>query len=65
MRLACSTVKAERRADDGGDESTKSKVRIFTVGEHGQNVEILNRILRHVEIRRFEKCGIGERHFAG
>jgi hypothetical protein len=39
----------------------KSEVRIVTIDEHGQNAEI--RILRHIEIQRFKKCGLGRKRF--
>jgi hypothetical protein len=41
----------------------KSKVRIFTVGEHGQSAETLNGIFRHVKIQRLKKCGLGGERF--
>jgi hypothetical protein len=43
---------------EGNHESTWRKemqAQIFTGDEHGQNAEILEGILRHIEIQRFEK----------
>jgi hypothetical protein len=37
----------------------KSQVHIFTGDGRGQNTEILDGILRHIEIQRFNKCGLG------
>jgi hypothetical protein len=41
----------------------KSKVRIFSGGGHRQSAEILKGILRHIEIQRRKKFGLGRERF--
>ena len=36
----------------------KSKVQIFTVGRHGLSAEVLEEILKHIEIQRLKKGGL-------
>ncbi len=41
----------------------KSQVHIFTGDGRGQNTEILDGILRHIEIQRNKKCGLSGKRF--
>jgi hypothetical protein len=43
----------------------KSKVRISTGGRCGKSADILKEIIRHIEIERLKKCGLGGERFAG
>jgi hypothetical protein len=45
------------------DELTSAVVRIVAVDEHGQSEGIPKGILRHIEIQRFKKCGLGRERF--